>query len=104
MFTHLDGSAISQSQDQKAWRRLLELAGMPHRRQHTLRSTAATLPRRAQVDEATRMELFGHTTVKVQHLYAEPDLKQHRGAMGKLAELLTRRISRASRTSAAPCR
>lgn len=88
VFHHPDGSAISQSQDQKAWRRLLELAGVPHRRQHTLRRTAATLMRAAQVDEATRMELFGHVSVEVQRLYAGADIEAHRAAMGKLADML----------------
>lgn len=89
VFTHPDGSAISQSQDQKAWRRLLELAEVPHRRQHTLRRTASTLMRAAQVDEQTRMELFGHTDAGTQRIYADADLEQHRAAMGKLADMLT---------------
>lgn len=89
VFTHPDGSAISQSQDQKAWRRLLELAEVPHRRQHTLRRTASTLMRAAQVDEQTRMELFGHTDASTQRIYADADLEQHRAAMGKLADMLT---------------
>lgn len=88
VFCHADGSAISQSQDQKAWRRLLELAEVPHRGQHTLRRTAATLMRAANVDEQTRMELFGHTGADVQRTYAGPDVAQHRLAMGKLADLL----------------
>lgn len=89
VFCHPDGSAISQSQDQKAWRRLLELAEVPHRQQHTLRRTAATLLRAAQVDEATRMNLFGHTTVEVQRIYAGPDLDQLKIAMGHLADQYT---------------
>lgn len=89
VFHHPDGSAISQSQDQKAWRRLLVMAGVEHRRQHTLRRTAATLMRAAQVDEATRMELFGHVSADVQRLYAGPDVEAHRAAMAKLADMLT---------------
>jgi integrase len=88
VFHHPDGSAISQSQDQKAWRRLLVTAKVEHRRQHTLRHTAVTLLRAAQVDEQTRMELFGHAGVDVQRIYAHADLEQHREAMRKLADLL----------------
>jgi len=84
VFCHPDGSAISQSQDQKAWRRLLELAEVPHRPQHTLRRTAATLLRTAQVDEHTRMTLFGHTTVEVQRMYAGTDVDQLKAAMNRL--------------------
>lgn len=89
VFCHPDGSAISQSQDQKAWRRLLELAEMPHRQQHTLRRTAATLLRAAQVDEQTRMNLFGHMSADVQRLYAGPDLDQLKAAMGHLTDQYT---------------
>lgn len=88
VFHHADGSAISQSQDQKAWRRLLTTARVPHRRQHTLRHTTATLMRAAQVDEQTRMELFGHASTDVQRLYAGAELEHHRAAMGKLADIL----------------
>lgn len=89
VFIHPDGTAISQSQDQKAWRRLLERAGMTHRPQHTLRRTAATLLRAAQVDEATRMELFGHLSPDVQRTYAGPNLDQLKAAMGHLADQYT---------------
>ena len=89
MFHHPDGSAISQSQDQKAWRRLLEVAEVPHRRQHTLRKTAVTLLSTAQVDEAVRMRLFGHTTVEVHRLYADTDTAQLKAAMGRLGDAYT---------------
>lgn len=89
VFTHPGGKAISQSQDQKAWRQLLVLAGMPHRRQHTLRRTAVTLLSTAQVDEATRMSLFGHTTVEVHRLYADTDIAQLKAAMDKLGDAYT---------------
>ena len=89
VFCHADGSAISQSQDQKAWRQLLGLAEVPHRPQHTLRRTAATLLRAAQVDEATRMELFGHVSPDVQRTYAGPNLDQLKAAMGHLTDQYT---------------
>jgi integrase len=88
VFHYPGGAAISRSQDQKAWQRLLKAAEVPHQRQHSLRQTAATLLRTAQVDEATRMELFGHASTDVHRLYAGPDLEHHRQAMGKLADLL----------------
>lgn len=88
VFHHPDGKPITQSQDQKAWQRLLKAANVPHVGQHTLRRTAATLMRKADVDEQTRMELFGHASVDVQRRYAGPDLQRHREAMGKLADIL----------------
>ena len=89
VFRHPDGKAISQSQDQKAWRRLLELSGVPHRRQHTLRRTAVTLMSTAQVDEAVRMRLFGHTSAEVHRLYADTDTAQLKAAMAKLGDAYT---------------
>ena len=89
VFHYPDGKAISPSQDQKAWRRLLQAAEVPHRKQHTLRRTAATLMRSAAVDEQTRKELFGHSGEDVQRIYAGPTVETHRLAMGKLADLLT---------------
>ena len=89
VFTHPDGTAISQSQDQKAWRRLLGAAEVPHRPQHTLRRTAATLLRAAQVDEATRMELFGHMSSDVQRTYAGTTIDQLKVAMAHLADQYT---------------
>lgn len=88
VFHHPDGSAISHSQDQKAWRRLLQAAEVPHRQQHTLRRTTATLMRAAAVDEQTSMELFGHSGEAVHRIYAGPTADTHRLAMGKLADLL----------------
>lgn len=44
--------------------------------------------RAAQVDEQTRMELFGHASTDVQRLYAGAELEHHRAAMGKLADIL----------------
>lgn len=88
VFHHPDGSAISQSQDQKAWRRLLVSAGVEHRRQHTLRHTAATLMRAAAVDEQTRMALFGHVSVDVQRGYADADDEHFQAAVDKYADML----------------
>ena len=89
VFTHPDGTAISQSQDQKAWRALLVAAGVPHRAQHTLRRTAATLLRAANVDELVRMELFGHLSPDVQRLYAGTDIDQLKAAMETLTDQYT---------------
>lgn len=89
VFHHPDGAAISPSQDQKAWRRLLQAADVPHKTQHTLRRTTATLMRAAAVDEQTRTELIGHAGVDVQRIYAGPSADTHRLAMDKLADMLT---------------
>lgn len=89
VFHHPDGSPFTPSQDQKAWRGLLIAAEVPHKGQHSLRRTAATLLRGAQVDEQTRMDLFGHASADVQRLYAGPEWQRQKEAMGKLADMLT---------------
>ena len=87
VFRHGDGEPFTQSQDQKAWKALLIKAEVEHAPQHTLRRTAATLLRAAQVDEQTRMELFGHASVDVQRIYAGPALELQRAAMDKLTDV-----------------
>jgi integrase len=88
VFHHPDGSPIAQRQDQKAWQQLLKTAEVPHVGQHTLRRTTATLMRAAAVDEQTRMELLGHTSVDVHRRYADPNVGRQREAMGRLADIL----------------
>lgn len=88
VFHHADGTPITQFQDQKAWRALLKEANIDHAPQHTIRRTAATLLRAAQVDEQTRMELFGHASADVQRIYAGSSLELQRAAMAKLADIL----------------
>lgn len=91
VFHHADGEPFTIDQDQRAWRSLLKAAGVEHTRQHALRHTAITLSRKAEVDEQTRQELFGHSTVDMQRHYAHSDIEQHQQAMGKLAAMLTDR-------------
>jgi integrase len=85
VFHHNDGTPFTQSQDQKAWKALLIRADVPHKPQHTLRRTTATLLRAAQVDEQMRMRLFGHASTDVQRIYAGSTWEQECEAM----ELLT---------------
>lgn len=88
VFHHDDGTPITQSQDQKAWRALLKRAGVPHSPQHTLRRTTATLLRSAQVDEQTRMSLFGHASTDVQRVYAGSSWEHECESMELLADML----------------
>jgi len=88
VFHHPDGSPFTHSQDQRKWRELLQIAGVDHARQHTLRKTTATLLRKANVDEQTRMELFGHATAEVQRGYAQGDWELQKAALGKLVAML----------------
>jgi integrase len=89
VFHHDDGTPFTQSQDQKAWKALLIRAGVPHKPQHTLRRTTATLLRAAKVDEQTRMKLFGHASTDVQRLYAGDTWEQECEAMDLLTDVYT---------------
>lgn len=89
VFRHPDGTPITQSVDQRNWRNLLKAAGVEHKRQHTLRRTCATLLRAAQVDEQTRMALFGHATADVQRIYAGSTWEIERDSMEKLTDFYT---------------
>jgi len=86
VFHHANGKPFTQSQDQAAWRALLAEAGIPPVSQHVLRHTAATLMRKAQLDEQTRMELIGHSTAAVQRGYAHGDGDTDAEAMGRFAD------------------
>jgi integrase len=88
VFHHPDGKPVTPSQDQKAWKALLIEAEVSHAPQHTIRRTAASLLRAAQVDEQTRMSLFGHASSEVQRIYAQADIEHDRAAMAKLADIL----------------
>lgn len=86
---HPDGRPISPRDDQRAWKQLLEDAGVDHVSLHSARHTTATLLRAAGVDEQTRMEILGHATVDSQRIYAHADRARHLEAMDRtFSELL----------------
>lgn len=86
---HDDGRPISPRDDQRAWKQLLDDAGVDHVSLHSARHTAATLLRASGADEQTRMEILGHATVDSQRIYAHPTQLRHAEAMNHaFAELL----------------
>lgn len=93
---HPDGRPISPSDDYKTWKQLLIDAGVIAPKDQTLpmhvaRHSCATLLRAAGVDEQTRMEILGHSTVDSQRVYAHADRTRHLDAMtsSRLSELMT---------------
>lgn len=87
-----DGRPIGPREDYQKWKSLLVEAGVIKDDQtlsmHVARHTAATILRRAGVDEQSRMELLGHASSDSQRMYAHADLERHRMAMAPLNELL----------------
>lgn len=61
-------------------------AGIPRRRVHDLRATAATLMREAGVAEDARMARLGHSTTDMARRYARASEAQDRAAVARLAE------------------
>lgn len=72
VFRHSDGRPISTEDDQRAWRALLAEAGLPHRPQHAIRHSTATLLLEAGVDAHIVQSVIGHsdtaTTRRYQHI------------------------------------
>ncbi len=63
MFPDEWGRPMDPQLDYRAWRRLCEDAGIPVRRLHDLRHTAATLLLEAEVDLKSAGQVLGHGTV-----------------------------------------
>lgn len=89
---HDDGRPIYSRDDSRDWHDLLKTAGVIGEGEtlplHVARHTAMTELRTAGVDEQTRMELFGHSSVEAQRMYAHADLRRHLAAMSALDSLL----------------
>lgn len=85
---HPNGAPISQEQDQKAWRDLLKVAGIPHASQHTVRRSTATLLLEAGVDSHITQQVIGHSNVAVTRGYQHVDLALARQAWRNLAVVL----------------
>lgn len=75
VFADLRGKPIDPARDSKAWAALLESIGVPHRRLHDARHTAATLLLLQGVAPRVAMQILGHsqitTTMRYQHVVDE---------------------------------
>lgn len=86
---HPDGRPIGPREDHDAWQALMEQCGFPTPQpMHRARHTTATLLRAGGVDEQTRMEIIGHSSVDAQRIYAHDDLTLGRQAMRALEQFL----------------
>ena len=85
---HPDGSPISQDQDQKAWRKLLVTAQVPHVPQHSVRHSTATLLLEAGVDAHVLQSVIGHSNIVTTRGYQHVDLELARRAWQSLGRLM----------------
>jgi integrase len=88
VFHHRDGRPISPEEDHEAWKQLLHDAEVPDATLHAARHTAATILDAAGVDEQTRMQIMGQSSVIAHRGYIHRDRRHVRKALGHLAELL----------------
>lgn len=87
VFTHEDGRAIDPKLDWMAWKQLLDAAGVPDRRLHDARHTAATLLLAQGVPPRVVMEILGHSRITVTSKYQHVLDEMHTDAAAKMATL-----------------
>lgn len=83
-----DGSPQTDKQDRKAWRALLANAEVPAYDLYAARHTAATLLRRAGVDDETIVAIMGHASILSTKAYLHTDTERARQALEKVAATL----------------
>jgi len=69
LFPSAEGNYMNPKNVRKSWERLLERAGVPHKKFHALRHTFATTLLRNGVDILTVSRLLGHSTIKTTEVY-----------------------------------
>lgn len=69
-----DGGPVDPHDDWEAWRAALKRAGVPMARLHAARHTASTLLAVLGTDEATRMQILGHSSATTNRGYTHADL------------------------------
>lgn len=79
---------MDPSRDWKAWKALLEDAGVPHRRLHDARHTAATMLLAQGVPTRVVMEILGHSQISVTSKYQHVVDEMHRDAAKRMGSAL----------------
>ncbi len=93
VFHHPNGKPLTQEQDQKAWKALLEAAGVDHVPQHTIRHSTATLLLESGADTHVIQSVIGHTEVSTTRGYQHVNLELARRAWGNLSQIMPVRKS-----------
>jgi site-specific recombinase XerD len=88
VFHHPDGRPISTEDDQQAWRELLQAAGLPHAKQHSIRHSTATLLLEAGVDTHVVQTVIGHSSAITTRSYQHVGLGLAREAWANLAQIM----------------
>lgn len=88
VFHHPNGKPLTQDQDQKMWKALLEAAGVDHVPQHTIRHSTATLLLESGADTHVIQSVIGHTEVSTTRGYQHVNLELARRAWGNLSQIM----------------
>lgn len=83
-----DGSPQTDKQDRREWQALLAEAEVPAYDLYAARHTAATLLRRAGVDDETIVAIMGHASILSTKAYLHTDTDRARQALEKVAQAL----------------
>lgn len=83
-----DGRPLTDKEDVKAWKALLERAEVPEYDLYEARHTAATLLRAAGVDDETIIAIMGHASILSTKAYLHTDIERARAALLKVARTL----------------
>ncbi|MBN1250240.1 MAG: site-specific integrase [Anaerolineae bacterium] len=71
VFTHEDGRLIDPREDYDEWVGILRAAGVPHRKLHIMRHTAATMLLAQGVDIRTVQKILGHRDIRTTSIYTQ---------------------------------
>lgn len=88
VFTDPFGRPVDAKRDWDEWKAILIEAGVPHRRVHDGRHTAATLNQALDIDPRTRQEIMGWSSQKMQERYEHPVTEMKRDAANRMDALL----------------
>lgn len=86
IFTTETDNFIDPSNFARAFRRLLQRAGVPHKKFHALRHTYATRLVQNGADINTVQRLMGHSTITMTSIYFHPDMDVMKKAVESLNE------------------
>lgn len=88
VFHHGGGAPFTQDQDQRAWKRLLADAKVPHVPQHSVRHSTATLLLEAHVDSHVVQSVIGHSDIATTRGYQHVDMELARRAWSSLGAVM----------------
>lgn len=88
VFTSSTGDLIDARTFIRSYARMLERAGVPYRKFHTIRHTFATEAIRRGVDVKDLQLLMGHSDIEITYIYVQSDEESRRNAIDKIGNII----------------